>query len=288
VPHTTEADWVTIRAFVPTDEVDVAVAALWDAGVAGIEERTAAPATGGPTPRVELLAGAPAEAAGAALTAVAHRWPAEAVPVHGDQWLDTWRDWARAWRAGSRLVVVPAWLEVPAWVGADDVVVHLDPGRAFGSGAHATTRLCLAELEARVAPGATVLDVGCGSGVLAVAAARLGAETVDAIDIDPEAVAATTANAEANEVGGSVHATPTPLGRITGTYDVVVANIGAATLRAMAPDLVRTCRPGGTIVVSGVLAEQADAVGAALAEAGARAAGGAADGEWRALVATRA
>lgn len=271
---------------VTPDDADVVAADLWDAGAAGIEERPVR-TPGGAPPAVELLAGLPAERADEAMAAVGGRWPADLVPVEGDEWLDAWRQWARPWRAGSRLVVVPAWLEPPAWVGPDDLVVHLDPGRAFGSGAHATTRLCLAELEHRVRRGDRVLDVGCGSGVLAVAAARLGADHVEAIDIDPEAVRATSANAERNGVADRVRATLTPVEDVREGADVVVANIGAATLRALAAHLVGAAQPGGTVVLSGVLDGQVEPVAAAVAAAGAEVAGTGADGEWRVLVFSR-
>ena len=107
-------------------------------------------------------------------------------------------------------MVVPSWQEPPAWAGPDDLVLAVDPGRAFGSGAHPTTRMCLAELERVVEPASAVADVGCGSGVLAVAAARLGAALVVAVDIDDEAVRATVENAVRNDVAGVVIASDIP------------------------------------------------------------------------------
>jgi ribosomal protein L11 methyltransferase len=282
VPPTISTHWVTLRLVVDEDQVELATAALWDAGVAGIEERTVRDGQG--AARVELLAGAPADLADQVSAAVEQRWTIEVAPVEGDEWLDEWRRWARPWRAGGRLVVVPQWLDLPEWLGRDDLVVRLDPGRAFGSGAHATTRLCLAELEHRVSPGDRVLDVGAGSGVLAVAAAHLGAADVEAVDIDEEAVRATAANAVLNAVDGVVRASCTPVERAEGGRDLVVANIGADTLVALAPHLVRALRPGGVLVLSGVLACQAEAVGTAVVAAGATIAGTAADGDWRALV----
>jgi ribosomal protein L11 methyltransferase len=282
VPPTISTHWVTLRLVVDEDQVELATAALWDAGVAGIEERAAGNGRG--PEQVELLAGAPADRAAQVLAAVGSRWAAEVSPVVSDEWLDEWRRWARPWRAGGRLVVVPQWVDAPAWLGDDDLVVRLDPGRAFGSGSHATTRLCLAELEHRVSPGDRVLDVGSGSGVLAVAAAPLGAAEVEAVDIDEEAVRATAANAALNGVDGVVRVSCTPVERAEGGRDLVVANIGAATLVALAPHLVRVLRPGGVLVLSGVLACQAEEVGTAVLAAGATVAGTAADGDWRALV----
>jgi ribosomal protein L11 methyltransferase len=271
-----------LRLVVDEDQVELATASLWDAGVAGIEERVGS--AGAEPGQVVLLAGAPRSCTDRVLAAVDGRWVAEVSAVEGDEWLDEWRRWARPWRAGGRLVVVPEWLDLPAWLGAEDLVVRLDPGRAFGSGSHATTRLCLAELEHRVTPGDRVLDVGSGSGVLAVAAAHLGAAEVEAVDIDEAAVRATAANAVLNAVEGVVRVSCTPVEQAEGGRDLVVANIGVATLVGLAPHLVRAVRPGGALVLSGVLACQTDDVGSAVVAEGAALAGTAADGDWRALV----
>lgn len=176
-----------------------------------------------------------------------------------DAALDAWREHARPIRAGERLVVWPAWLPVDA--RPDDVVMLVDPSRAFGSGSHPSTRLCLAALERLVRPGRSVLDVGCGSGVLAVAAARLGGDPVVAIDVDEVAVAATAANARRNAV--SVDASAMPVADVAGSFDVVMANIGAATLEALAPDLAARVNATGSAVLAGLLTEQCDRVIAA-------------------------
>jgi ribosomal protein L11 methyltransferase len=147
-------------------------------------------------------------------------------------------------------VVVPAWLDGPP-AGPEDVVVTIDPGRVFGHGAHPTTRLLLEELDRRIVGGERVLDVGCGSGVLAVAAARLGAATVTAVDIDPDAVLVTLANAARN--GVTVAASTTALAEVTGVHDIVLANIGAAVLREEAVALQARVAPTGVLVMSGLL-----------------------------------
>ena len=276
------SEWVSLGVTVTGDEVDQVAGLLWSAGVAGIEERTNVAGAG-----VELVAGVTAGSLSGVLHALGGRWPVTTESVTTDDWLDEWRRWAKPWRAGSRLVVVPSWVTVPSWVGPDEVVVRLDPGRAFGSGAHATTRLCLAELEARVVPGGRVVDIGCGSGVLSVAAGLLGAGMVEAIDIDREAVRATEANAVRNGVQLVVRASLTPVEELAGSASLVVANIGAASLVAMAPSLMGIVEPGGTIVLSGVLDEQVPAVRRRYEAFGALSSGGAADGEWRALVLVR-
>ena len=165
--------------------------------------------------------------------------------------------WAQPVRVGDRLVLHPAWLPVVE-VGGDDVIVRLDPGRTFGTGSHPSTRLAAAALLAHMRSGDRVLDVGGGSGVLAVVAARLGASSALAIDIDPLAPAVTWANASANEVGHLVIASNAPLAEVDGTFDLVVANIGVRVLGELAAALVRRVRPGGLLVLSGLLDAQVD------------------------------
>jgi ribosomal protein L11 methyltransferase len=133
----------------------------------------------------------------------------------------------------------------------------LDPGLAFGTGGHPTTRLCLAWLDSRVGGGETVLDYGCGSGILAIAALKLGARRAVGVDIDPDAVAAARANARRNGVAGEFFESSAPL---TFAADVVIANILANPLKLLAPMLASRCRQGGQIALSGVLPEQAGEV----------------------------
>ena len=151
--------------------------------------------------------------------------------------------------------IVPTWSEVPA--GAK-LVIRLDPGRAFGTGTHPTTRMCLRWIAGHgVAAGTAwprALDYGCGSGVLAIAAARFGAAAIDAVDVDPAAIEATNGNAQAN--GAAVRCT-TPEEAL-GPYELIVANILAAPLTLLAPLLARRLAEGGKLVLSGILARQAD------------------------------
>jgi ribosomal protein L11 methyltransferase len=152
------------------------------------------------------------------------------------------------------LVVVPAWRTVT--VGPGRLVVRIDPGRCFGSGSHPTTRLLLAELDGRVRPGDRVLDVGTGSGILAVTAALLGAGTVTAIDIDPDALAVTRDNAAANHVSNRVDVSTRHAGTNDGTYDLVVANLTAGVLVELAGALTAAAGPRGQLMISGMLAGQ--------------------------------
>lgn len=171
------------------------------------------------------------------------------------------QDWTRAWmdryqpmRFGARLWVYP-WNIEPDDRDAGDVVLRLDPGLAFGSGTHATTALCLEWLEALDLRGTTVLDYGCGSGILAIAALKLGAGRVLGVDIDPQAVLASRQNAEQNLAAAEFYL-PDAAPKIQ--VDVVVANILANPLKVLAPMLAQAVRPGGQIVLSGVLAPQAE------------------------------
>jgi ribosomal protein L11 methyltransferase len=157
-------------------------------------------------------------------------------------------------RISGRLWIVPSWHEPPDPAA---VCIELDPGLAFGTGSHPTTGLCLAWLEANIEGGESVLDYGCGSGILAIAAARLGAAAVVGVDLDPQAVAASRDNARRNGVVADFHL---PDALPPGCYDILVANILTNPLRALMPLLSARVRPGGRIALSGILAEQADEV----------------------------
>lgn len=198
------------------------------------------------------------------------------------------RDWTEAWKTDfipqhiGRLVIVPSWLEPPG--GADETVVRLDPGMAFGTGLHPTTRACLSLLqEVQPMPG-RVLDVGSGSGILGIAALALGAGTVDALDTDPEAVAATATNAAANGFGERLSVRHGSLGEATPQpYPLVLANLVAAVLIELAPRLASHLPLGGTLLASGIIAERGPEVEAALAAAGLTCAERRIDGEWVSL-----
>jgi len=157
-------------------------------------------------------------------------------------------------RVSKRLWIVPSWHDSP-----DPAAINLilDPGMAFGTGSHPTTRLCLEWLERNVSPICSVLDYGCGSGILAIAAARLGAGRVAGVDIDPLAVEAANANAERNGVNALFADSADP---VAGEYDVVVANILSNPLRVLAPAICAHVRSGGRLALSGILREQAEEI----------------------------
>jgi ribosomal protein L11 methyltransferase len=159
----------------------------------------------------------------------------------------------------SRLWVVPSWHAPPQ---ADAINLLLDPGQAFGTGSHSTTRLCLQWLDEHLASGCAVLDYGCGSGILAIAAAKLGAARVLGIDIDARAVTTARENAARNGVRAEFLVADTPSDEARhGRFDVCVANILANPLKVLAPLIACATKPGGAIVLSGILHSQADDVG---------------------------
>lgn len=176
------------------------------------------------------------------------------------------QDWVRLTQSqfepipiGERIWVVPSWHDAP---DPDALVLELDPGLAFGTGSHPTTRLCMEWLEQSVKPGQSVLDYGCGSGILAILAKKCGANPVIGIDIDPQAVDSARQNSERNRAEvtyGLPDACP------DGEFDIVVANILSNPLKLMASMLASKVKPGGRIALSGVLARQADEVAAVYA-----------------------
>jgi len=177
------------------------------------------------------------------------------------------RVWEREWlvdfgpmRFGRRLWVAPHESHVEA--NGDAVIVRLDPGLAFGTGTHATTALCLQWLDEHLTPGANVIDYGCGSGVLAIAAAKLGAASSTAFDIDPQALTATRDNAAANDVADRVQIVAADAA-LPSAADVVLANILAGPLVDLAPRFANLVAPGGTLVLAGLLESQAQEVAAA-------------------------
>jgi ribosomal protein L11 methyltransferase len=189
-------------------------------------------------------------------------------------WNHGWRAHARAWRCGDRLVLRPAWVEIDverepellrAVDGRPPVQVVIEPGDAFGSGSHVTTRLCVEEVGRLVRGGDRVLDVGCGTGVLGVAAARLGAASVRAIDLDPEAVRVTGLVADLNGVADVLVVDGAALAQVDGVFDVVLANLLIPIIEDLAGDLAARVAPGGHLVVSGLLEDQRDRAELALA-----------------------
>jgi len=205
-------------------------------------------------------------------------------------------DWAEAWKAhfpvlrvGHRIVVRPTWRRHRREPG--DVVLALDPGMAFGTGLHPTTRLCLAAIESLadrgVLAGTRTLDVGCGSGILAIAAVRLGASTALGVDIDPIAIEATVANARRNRLARRVRALVGSLPSGERAFDVVLANLIAGVLIPLATTLHDELVPGGTLLASGIIADREPEVRVAFEAAGLAVRARSIEGDWIALEAVR-
>lgn len=181
-----------------------------------------------------------------------------------EDWANSWKVHFKPTRIGKRLVIKPSWEGFAA--ESDDIILELDPGMAFGTGTHATTRLCLESLENLVfkenafKDNSAVLDVGCGSGVLGIAAALFGAAKVVSIDIDPIAISVTRENAEINGVTGVLTASETPLGDVNGSYSLVLANILAEALVKMSSLLTEKVAKDGFLILSGILTEREEFV----------------------------
>lgn len=212
--------------------------------------------------------------------------------VREEDWAESWKAFFRVEHIGRRLVIRPTWRDYTP--REDELVIDLDPGMAFGTGQHATTRLCLAALENLVDANMDVLDLGCGSGVLALASARLGCRAVLALDIEPVAVATTRANAALNGLQGVIRAEqgslddswplPSPPLHVA---DLLVANINATVLVALAPALAAALRRGGRFLGSGIIEPRLDEVLLAFAAAGLRLDQISAEADWRAVIASQ-
>lgn len=268
------------------DEADALAGLLWELGASGIEERDATTLNrpeGDAATTVLIASFDDEQVAHAAVAALAPR-PARVEFVVGDAWRDGWKEFFRPLRFGSRLVVETSWARAEPRAG--DVVVTLDPGNAFGTGQHESTRLLLEQIELHVESGMRVLDVGCGSGILAISALRLGAADARAIDVDADAVRTAAENATVNGVADRFVADVTPVEHVDGAFSLVFANIEASVLLALAPALIARVAPGGLLMLSGVLAEAEEAVRRAYADLSLVTAPHA--GEWVALVFRRA
>lgn len=216
--------------------------------------------------------------------------------VHESDWAAAWKQHFPVLRVGRRLVIRPTWRRHRRAPG--DVVLAMDPGMAFGTGLHPTTRLCLAGIEAwadagRLARGtardrrARLLDLGCGSGVLAVAAGLLGAGEMLGLDTDPIAIEATRANARRNGLARRLVARTGSLPSGERAFDLVAANLVASLLVDLAAPIRQELRPGGHLLASGVFVDREPEVAAAFAEAGLAVAGRVSEGDWVALEAER-
>jgi len=197
-------------------------------------------------------------------------WPIPAPIFHSiaeDDWTEAWKKQLRVLHVGQHIVIRPSWLDYTPM--PDDIVIQLDPGMAFGTGLHPTTQLCLEALEMLVQPGMDVLDVGTGSGILAIAAARLGARDVIAVDSDPTAVKTARENVVVNGAQEIVSVLDGSLDDIVGDYDAIAINILAQVIvETVQHGLSARVRPGGKIIAAGILIDQESDVAAAMDQQG--------------------
>lgn len=286
--------WVEVRVVVPPEASDAISGFFFEKSSLGITEEEGSDPTRGPfvllrayfesaaykaEASFEAELRAAIEAAGAGKPRI---WVDE-IP-YGD-WAEGWKKYFKPRKLGQKVVVAPTWEEYTPQEG--ELIVRIDPGMAFGTGQHETTTLCVRALEEAVAakPGARVLDVGTGSGILALVSVLLGASWAWGVDNDPEAITAANENVEANELSGKVRIDATPLDDVEGRYPIVVANILAEALIAMARPLSARVEPGGTLILSGILAHLGPKVAEAYRALGFPEPETRRDGEWVCLVA---
>lgn len=203
-----------------------------------------------------------------------------------EEWQNSWKEHFDVLHVGKRTVIKPTWREYEST--DDDVVIVLDPGMAFGTGHHPTTRMCLELLEEHIASGMAVLDLGCGSGILSIAAAKLGAARVAGMEIDSVAVASARENLRENELTGRVKIVEGTLPHpdvAPASFDLAVANISAKVVSELAVEIMRAIRPKGVLIASGILLERKEEIEEALTSAGAVIGDVQVDGDWIALVA---
>jgi len=285
---TTEPRFPFVLVDSTPEDADVLSYELFELGAQGVEERddsTLIKGAGGG--KVTLVASFATEEE--ANNAIANL-PSEANPrleeVVGDEWRDAWKEHFRPFTLSKGLVIRPPWEAYEAKAG--ERVLELEPGRAFGTGLHETTSLVCQALSSHEAElkGALVLDIGCGSGILSLAALVYGAGRCVCVDIDPDSVEVTRENAVRNAMSAVISASTTDVSQMREVGDVVLANIEARVLIPMAADLVRRVRPGGLLILSGILVPQKSEVLAAYKELELLSAPE--KGEWIALVLKKA
>ncbi|KHO64498.1 50S ribosomal protein L11 methyltransferase [Pseudomonas flexibilis] len=270
--------WLQVRLAITPEQASFYEDALLDVGAVSVtftdaEDQPIFEPDLGTTPlwsHTHLLALFEGDADGEQVLAHLRLLTGDPLPEHQVERIED-QDWERSWmdnfqpmRFGRRLWIVPSWHAAPE---PDAVNLLLDPGLAFGTGTHPTTALCLQWLDGQVLEGCSVLDFGCGSGILAIAALLLGAERAVGTDIDPQALEASRDNASRNGIDPARFPLYLPQDLPDEQADVVVANILAGPLVQLAPQITARVKHGGRLALSGILAEQADEVRAAYAEA---------------------
>ena len=203
--------------------------------------------------------------------------------MHEEDWANTWKQYYKPSKVGEKIVVKPIWEEYEAKDG--ELVVDLDPGMAFGTGTHETTRMCIQALERYVKEESTVFDVGCGSGILAIAAAKLGAKLAVGVDLDPVAVESSIENVGYNNLNNIEILHGNLVEVIDGKADIVVANILAEIICILTDDVKRVLKDGGIFITSGIIHDRVDMVCEKLEATGFEVIEKNRDGEWNCIVA---
>lgn len=202
--------------------------------------------------------------------------------LEDQDWQSSWRSQHGRLKPGQRLVILPEWDD--GELAADEIGVRIEPGMAFGVGSHPSTQLCLRLLEQHVRPGQRLADVGCGSGILSVAALKLGAHDVQSVDLDPLAIRATQRSAEQNGVAGQLQADQGSVEQLRGSFDVVVINIVAAVIARLLPATLPCWSRQGPLLLGGILKESENLVHEALDSLGLEVGQHLAHEDWRAFV----
>ncbi len=254
-----------VHVDVTAEQADEISALLFELGAEGVEERDETTLAKNAAPGSITLVGAfsTREGAEAAIAELDSSMRPRYEEVVGDAWRDAWKEHYKPYAIAEGVVVRPPWEAYESTPG--EQVLELEPGRAFGTGLHETTRLVARAIKAHASEvqGQLVIDVGCGSGILALVALALGAARAIAIDNDPEAIDVTRENAARNAMTDRVDASTTDIKALTATAPLVLANIEARILIPMASDLAARVTPGGLLLLSGILAPQKDDVRAA-------------------------
>jgi len=279
-------DWLRVDVHIPEELRDAVANVFFEMG-SGVEE-PASPCLGAVVLRGYFpVEGPPARIVGEFRRRVENILGRAArivvTRINDEDWSISWRKGYKPLRFGERLVVKPTW--EPFAPGPRDLVIDLDPGMAFGCGTHPTTAMCLRLLERYVRPGMVVIDVGTGTGILAIAAALLGAGTVWAVDEDPVAVRTARENVDLNNLRGRVRVRlGNLLDDLTEPADLVVANIVAEVLVALCPEAAAALEPGGRFILSGIFEGREEMVRRGLGENGFKVEERLAEGEWVVLV----
>lgn len=273
------ADWFQIALVVPPEHVENISAQLFELGCGGIQEDVQEHGTGliayfEDLNRQEGIVQACADI----LQTYAIGSEVRAALVPNEDWTTSWRDYFKPVYATAKILICPPWIQEPAPDGG--FVILIDPKMAFGTGHHETTRLALAGLEMCMQGGEKVLDVGTGSGILSIAAMKLGADSVFAVDNDPPAAENTRENLVLNHVLTGVEVVEGTMADVVDIYDVSVANIISSILLPMIPDIVAHTRAGGHLILGGILQKEREDFCQSILNAGLNIAHLLEDGEW--------